>query len=484
MNSDVWVRDMHGLRQETIMDIDYSTFQYEYEQNTSRNLQFTVQKTDYNAFSFDLLTTESFIIYKGQEYVVKSCTHGMTGYTRTKEIVAHHIGFTCVDFVQRNVQVGVKTYSIDEMLAHGFQGNKGGFTYKIHGTFARQKIENLGGMTLMDYLQKAADAFGAYILADNKTWHIYSEEEFFQPSDYVLRYLYNTDSVKVEEHTDNLKTVVKAFGKPKETTKEVLTDNDYYAVGVYKSREVERYGEREALAVSDERFTNQNELLKWAATQIIDRPEISLEMTYYDTEVLNERSKIWFIHEELGYNLWVKLTRFIDYHKLAQKPPELGFMSRPRDMLGIQQKLQRSVQESQKKLSDSQYTLNNIQTTTNDLYNDRIIAEVMNQNVLLKQMSSSNELQVQLKNQNGDVLFPNVRIEDIETATNQNNGLMLASDKAKVDSIETGAQVNNVSEEEKVFWNRKQDAFLIAPSGTKYKLVVSDDGQISTTLYE
>ncbi|EUJ47642.1 hypothetical protein [Listeria fleischmannii] len=135
-------------------------------------------------------------------------------------------------------------------------------------------------------------------------------------------------------------------------------------------------------------------------------------------------------------------------------------------------------------MSDSQYTLNNIQTATNDLYNDRIIAEVMNQNVLLKQVSSSNELQVQLKNQNGDVLFPNVRIEDIETATNQSNGLMLASDKAKIDSVETGAQVNNVSEDEKVFWNNKQNAFLISQNGTKFKLVVNDAGEISTALYE
>lgn len=375
--TDVIVRDMYGLREEHLIDLDYGSFRYEFQQNNMRNIQFVVYLTELNHFSFDLLTTEATIIYNDQLFVVKTCEHTGNGTLRTKEVTAHHIGQTCVNYVQRKIQSGVKTYSIDEMLTHGFQGNKGGFTFKIHGTFAKQQIENLGRMTLMEYLQKAIDAFSAYVFADNKIWNIYSEEEFFRKSNLVLRYLYNTDTIHVQESTENLRTVIKAYGKKKENHSGEA-DSDYEAVVIYRSREAERYSEFEAVPVFNDNITHKDTLEKWAKSQIIDVPEISLEMLYIDNkEPVSERDMLFFIHEVMGYNQWIKLNRLVKYHPYAQKPPELGFMSRPKDMIQIQQKLQRSVQESQKKISDSQFAINNIKDNTSTIYEDRIIAEVI-----------------------------------------------------------------------------------------------------------
>lgn len=374
---DVIVRDMYGLREEHLIDFDYGSFRYEFQQNNTRNIQFTIYLTELNRFSFDLLTTEATVMYNNQSYIVKTCVHNGVGTLQTKEITAHHVGQTCVNYVQRKLETGVKTYSIDEMLTHGFQGNTGDFTYKIHGSFAKQQIENLGRMTLMGYLQKAIEAFGAYVLADNKVWHVYSEDEFFRRSNLVLRYLYNTDTIKVQENTENLRTVIKAYGKKKENH-EGEADSDYEAVIVYRSREAERYSVLEAVPVFNDKITHKDTLENWAKSQIIEVPEVSLEMLYLDDkETIQERDMLFFIHEVMGYSQWLKLNRLVKYHPFAQKPPELGFMSRPRDMVQIQQKLQRSVQESQKKISDSQFAINTIKDNTSTIYNDRIVAEVI-----------------------------------------------------------------------------------------------------------
>ncbi|SQC70604.1 Prophage endopeptidase tail [Listeria fleischmannii subsp. fleischmannii] len=378
-----------------------------------------------------------------------------------------------MDIVQRHVTEGEKQYSLYEMLQHGFRENRGGFTFQLRGEFSSETIENLGGITLMDYLQMAVERYGAYLFADNKVWYLYDEAAFFEESDVVLRYRYNTDTVKVQEHTENLRTVVKAYGKKKEET-EGRSDDDYYVTAVYKSREVERWGEREAKPVSDERFTNREPLLNWAKTQIIDTPEVSLDLVYTDREPISERKKVWFIHEIMGYNLWLKIERMTVYHPYAQKPPELGFMGRPKDLLQIQQKLQRSVQESEKKLSDTKYNLNNIKDTTDTLYKERIVAEVLEEDTASRIQTSA--YQVQLKNNQGDFYFPIVRLEDIEVATPSQNGLMAKEDKTKLDAIESGAQRNNVTEAEKASWNAKQDAFLVSPDGSKWGQSIDNQG--------
>ncbi|SQC70603.1 Prophage endopeptidase tail [Listeria fleischmannii subsp. fleischmannii] len=88
---DILVRDKNGLREEILMDVDYTNFKYEYELNSARNLQFTVYQTSLNAFSFDLVEVESVILYDNQQYVVKSISLGMVGEGQVKEVTAHHI---------------------------------------------------------------------------------------------------------------------------------------------------------------------------------------------------------------------------------------------------------------------------------------------------------------------------------------------------------------------------------------------------------
>ncbi|EAC8477296.1 CCA-adding enzyme [Listeria monocytogenes] len=77
----------------------------------------------------------------------------------------------------------------------------------------------------------------------------------------------------------------------------------------------------------------------------------------------------------------------------------------------------------------------------------------------------------QLKDSNGTLFYPQTHIDGV---------IALSAQIQKLDTIEIGAQVNNVTEEEKAVWNAKQDAVLVSPSGYKFKLKVSDTGALST----
>ncbi|EAF8769679.1 hypothetical protein A0221_02330 [Listeria monocytogenes] len=373
---DVIVCDKGNHFAELLIDIDYDSWKYTYEVNTTRNITFTVYRTALNSFSFDLLACEAIISYGTQEYVIKSCIPSEVDTFLVKEITLQHIGWTCQNHVQREVLDGTHNYTIQSLLTHGFKNNRLGFDFIIHGSFVPQSIENLGGITAMDYLNMCVEKYGAYILANNKTWHVFDEPSFYQDTDLVLRFRFNTDLVKVEERTDNLKTVVKAYGKLKENAKS-KTDNDYHAVVLYKSPQAEVYGEYEHVPIYDERFTNITALRNWAETQLSDVPEISLTLTYTGNKAILEYNQLYFVHEIMGYNTILKLTRMTVYHPFAYRSPEIGFASRPKDMVQIQKKLARSVFDAQKRVNDTITNVAEIKNTTEELYDTRMLSEVI-----------------------------------------------------------------------------------------------------------
>lgn len=490
------VRDRLKKYEELLIDIDYNSFRYSFELNTTRNITFTVFRTPYNAFTFDILTAEAEILYNGQIYIVKQSVPQMSGPVLSKEVTAQHISLTFQDHVQRNTINGTKTYTIREYLDHGFKGNKLGFSYQVHGDFPHVQTENLGRMRGMDYINGCVDKYNAYVLADNKVWHIYDEKHYFKRTNLVLRYKYNTDHVKVIEDTNDLKTVVKAYGKPKEeTTVGSTSDKDFLAVVVYESPNIKIYGRREKVPISDERFTNKTALLNWAKTQIQDVPSVSLDMNYFGDETISERDMLYFIHEKMGYETYLKINRLTLYHPLANKSPEVGFSSKPKDMINIQRRISKEVNNASKKIDGARYDLNNVKNTTELLYNERIIAEFTEPKNPAKRSLPRAETAsdvARLKTSQDVLFYPETHVKAVEgiqeiipgEASINESGLLAASDKEKLDSIENGAQVNNVSDQEKANWNSKQDAFLISPSGKKFKLKVDDKGMLSTVPYK
>lgn len=60
----VIIQSMDKEVEEILTDIDYGSFSYDYEKNTSRAISFTVNKTKQNAAIFDLVGNEAILTYQ------------------------------------------------------------------------------------------------------------------------------------------------------------------------------------------------------------------------------------------------------------------------------------------------------------------------------------------------------------------------------------------------------------------------------------
>ncbi len=66
----VIIQSMDKEVEEILTDIDYGSFSYDYEKNTSRAISFTVIETKQNAAIFDLVGNEAILTYQGQQFVI------------------------------------------------------------------------------------------------------------------------------------------------------------------------------------------------------------------------------------------------------------------------------------------------------------------------------------------------------------------------------------------------------------------------------
>lgn len=57
---------------ELLIDYDLGSFKYEVEKNSSRSLALTVFKTSFAPDIYDLIQNESILIFRGQQYVIKT----------------------------------------------------------------------------------------------------------------------------------------------------------------------------------------------------------------------------------------------------------------------------------------------------------------------------------------------------------------------------------------------------------------------------
>ncbi|MBC1251332.1 phage tail protein [Listeria welshimeri] len=367
------VKSMDNGLEEILIDIDYDSFSYDYEKNTSRSISFGVRKTKNNEVSFNILGNEAIITYRGQQFVVKKCVPKVVGAEFSKQVTAQHICYTIQDHVQYEVKTGEKNYSIHEALDFAICGNKLGFTFQVIGAFPTVKLENLGDKNALELINLFIEKFNAILFADNKRLCFYNEATWYQETEKQFRYLYNTEDISLDINTDNLKTVIKCYGKQKENADKLTGDNKYQAVVTYVSPNKEIYGYRMANSKSTDTITNNTDLLMFAKEQIMDIPETSLSLTYRGTENITERD-IWFLrHEPLGFETEVYVTRLKTGHPFSVKPQEVGFSNARRDMVRIQAQMASQLKETTQKANK----INTYSTMVTNAYDARILTEVV-----------------------------------------------------------------------------------------------------------
>ncbi|MDN6181949.1 MAG: phage tail protein [Staphylococcus equorum] len=222
------VQDRQGTRGEILIDFDPSSFKYEYEINNERAVSFTAYKTNVNADVFNMLQNEAIVSWKGQKYVIKQTQIKSGNITLTVEVTAKHIFMEFQNHYilkdleneemnnEDNEDEDKPSYTLEQYLQFGFNGNKLGFTYQIVGDFNKRVIiDELGNKNGMEYLVEGAELFDYIYFADNKKIYIYAPNKFYKMAEEIIRYKYNTDEVSANVTTTDLKTYIRGYGKKK-----------------------------------------------------------------------------------------------------------------------------------------------------------------------------------------------------------------------------------------------------------------------------
>lgn len=229
--NDLIITNSANTFSELLIDYDLSSFKYEVEKNSSRSISLTAFKTSYAPDIYGLIQNESILIFRGQQYVIKTTDPKSNNVTLTNDIVAHHIMFEFQNhYIDKDLEseemnngsseeVQTPTWTLEQYLDFGFKGNKLGYSYKIVGKFEQRiAIDEVGDKNGMEFLVEGTDLFGYIFHADNKTIYIYDEDSYYKMSDVELIGGYNVDEASVSVNTQEQKTVIKGYGKKKTKT--------------------------------------------------------------------------------------------------------------------------------------------------------------------------------------------------------------------------------------------------------------------------
>lgn len=222
------LKNKKGTYGEIITDFDLDSFKYEYEKNNERSIEFTVYKTSKNGDIFDNILNEMIVIWKDQQYVIKSTSIKYDGATISNTVTAKHIFMEFQNhYIEKNIQDGEMDsgegddeskllMTLKQYLDYGFKNNNLGFNYKIKGNFKNRKpIEELGNKNGMEFITEGVDIFGYVYYANNKTIYFYDEDSFYKMADMPLIYHYNSSEVQASTSTAEVRTYIKGYGKKK-----------------------------------------------------------------------------------------------------------------------------------------------------------------------------------------------------------------------------------------------------------------------------
>lgn len=262
-----------------------------FEQDTQGNLtlEFTVNKTN-NEAGFNLLQEESIVTAANYNFRVKQLIDDKPG---RKTIFAISTFFDLAYQFKETTFGG--THSSQEFVNYLFAGTDWSANIDFTETAT---IYKFGSKNIVQCVNQICDAFNCEfeILPNNR---VHFSKSLGPANGAQYRYGHNLKALSRKIDTTHLRTKITATGK------EGLTVT-------YTSPKHTIWGIRIADPISDERFTNADNLLKKAKDAIIDYPEVTIEL---DTiELLDKQlgEKVWLIYEPIeGLELQTRILKRI-----------------------------------------------------------------------------------------------------------------------------------------------------------------------------
>ncbi|EHQ9056568.1 MULTISPECIES: phage tail protein [Enterococcus] len=327
---DIFIQDYEKTKKEILTDYDKSTFIENWQENETWEISFTIVKTKFNELAFDLVDYENSVFFNGQEFIVKQMGVSAEGAAIAKTVTATHIYYTMQDGFQYDTITG--TRSINQLLAHVFEPDNRGFTWNVvdpNKKFLPVEQENFGNGNYLKLVEEILKDYDAIVIPDNKNLTFFPRSEYGKKTEEQIRYKYNTDSVKFDIDTLNLKTQIKGFGKKKE-------DDTYYFTPItYTSKQSEKWGIRVQSPVSDDRYTVSGNMLERLKTDLQDYPTITGTVTMKWRVEPNKGDYVAFVYEPLGVNTYIQVVGIKTYPALENKPPEITLSNTKKTMTAI-----------------------------------------------------------------------------------------------------------------------------------------------------
>jgi hypothetical protein len=259
--------------------VDYNGLEIIEEVNGDFSLSFASFFTDQNKYAYPLLAEESIVEFEEHEFRVKKLKE-----TRNRKVVnyAQHIFFDLIDTQVYTINGGTKT--LDEAVSFVLSGT--GWTFENIGISYSVLLPNFGEDNALALIRAICEAFECEVkIEPNK--HLKFMKQIGKDDDFQFRFKHNIKTLTRDVDTSKLATVIKGYGgNGLEVT--------------YTSPNASVFGERHAEPVKDDRFTVAKSLTERIRRDLIDYPEVTIEIEEVDLGEKGLGDKVWLIYEPLG----------------------------------------------------------------------------------------------------------------------------------------------------------------------------------------
>ena len=197
-NSKIIIKGIHTSKPVPLTCFLKSSFQVQYENNQTNQLQFVAYNDGSPAFS--LIANESTIEFNDDLYIIKNIEQDRTGTSLYTVTAMQYVNSEIGRVFQKNIRSGTLTYTIEEVLdffLNDETANPFGFSYHVFGDFPKQQIENLGGCSGKDMISKIISTWpGTIIKPSGMRVDVFSADQFLR--NYQRRVVYNHDSTNMK----------------------------------------------------------------------------------------------------------------------------------------------------------------------------------------------------------------------------------------------------------------------------------------------
>lgn len=226
----------------------------------------------------DLIEEESIIEKDGYEFRVKQ----MSANRLSKQVIALSTFFDLNHVLREDIFAGTKTF--DEFATWLFAGT--GWTYENVDVVGSDLIPNFGDGNVIALNKILTTVFECeYQILPSKV--IRFATQIGGDNDAQYRYGNNIKALSKKVDTTKLRTRIKGIGANGLTV-------------TYTSPNSSTFGERDAGTITDDRYTVVDSLTEHIKRQLIDYPEVSIELDAIELQQKEVGERVWLIYEPLN----------------------------------------------------------------------------------------------------------------------------------------------------------------------------------------